>query len=171
MDPEPADTALAKIPGTTTSGFTVHEPGDRQNDPRAGDPKYIYLEKDRDAVRLTGPVFEFDTTAARPGWLFVEDPTIESFLWGPNPWDDGLRITVNPHLQFELEMTDFELEGWPVAEIELAWKPGVGVESHIVFLGNGEPGVVHELRIIAILDGERSQPTEPVWIEVREPLP
>src|SRR5688500_16958593 len=45
------------VPGMDIAGYTVHEVADLQNHPDAGEPWYIYLDYQEDAVRLPGPTF------------------------------------------------------------------------------------------------------------------
>lgn len=155
-----------ETPGVTADGYEVYDPDELRDDPRAGDPSYIFLDYGVDAVRLPGPAFA--VAAEDLDSLFViEDPSVDSYQWGDELWEDGIAVTVNPRLRFELKIEDYEDEVTPLAEVSLI-DTGDAIESEFVIIANGRDGVAHNLEITAWIDGEQAgDPTPPVTIEMR----
>ena len=142
------------------TGFTVYEADARRNDPRAGEPSYVYLQAGVDAVRLPGPVVR-DVT---PSSLFV--------LENPGVVEDatGFTVTVNGRLGYRVAIDDFEDE-ISLARVELVRRGDV-ITSSFIFPGRaGEPyggGVAHGLTIQAVVYGAAAGlPTGPVTVEAR----
>tara|TARA_R110002096_G_scaffold16898_1_gene57580 strand:- start:23058 stop:23906 length:849 start_codon:yes stop_codon:yes gene_type:complete len=148
-----------------TNGLLVFDPDDKRNDPRAGDPSYIYLLLDKEAVRLTGPslagqsedLFEFRSPSV--------EVRIETVPEGQHAI--GMDVVVNERLTYQFTIDDFEDEGSLIGSASLTLLNGT-MQSEFVFAALGSPGVAHDLTIQAIIDGvPTGAATAPVTIETR----
>ena len=167
-DPEPAQTGdrlEVPMPGVSADGFTIYEIEELQNDPRAGDPAYVYLDYLEDAVRMPGPSFAL-ADEDRHSIFVAGEITVESYLWGDEAWEDGLRITVNDRLHFDMKIEDFEEEVSPLAQVDMTLDDGV-VDTSFIMLGNGHDGVAHAIVTTVVIDGTPGASSGPYTLEMR----
>lgn len=149
--------------GPTDDGWTVWDPADRQNDPRAGEPWYVYLLIGVDAVALPGPVLAVDDATAAE--LLTGDGESATWTVGDESYA-GLTVRVNDRLGYRFDIDDFEDEVSPI-RVDLTHEGGA-IHSRFVFAADGTDGVAHDAVARAILDGVESDPTDPWTLEARE---
>jgi len=147
-------------PALSLDGYTTYPPAKKQNDPRAGEPSYVYLAAGSEGVVIPGP--EVPSGAAP---FVLASPSI-ALVGQRETSADGYDVTVNPQFHYAVSIFDFEYEV-SLARVELCESGGV-IRSQFVFLGNpGASGVAHDIAITAAAGTTMAGPTTPVTVEVR----
>jgi hypothetical protein len=150
-------------PRVSLNGYSIYNASAKQNDPRAQDPEYIYLVIDQDAVRLTGPHISASDGINVNELFFVENPTFRFINRRPYS-ADGIRVTVNPRLVYEIYAKDYEFEV-KLARVKLIKQDG-RLKTRFVFAAMGD-GVSHAMQISVRVDGTRIRTAPPFTIEAR----
>jgi hypothetical protein len=147
-------------PDVSLEGFTIHQPEDRMSDPRAGEPEYVYLVADEDAVEMDGPTITQDDGLDVQSLFIVDDPRIVDTMIRETPFE----IILNDQLLYRVVIDDFEDE-IDLAKVDLTLMDGE-VRSEFVFVGVGR-GVAHDVTICAVVEDEIIRCSEPLSIESR----
>jgi hypothetical protein len=144
-----------------TLDYTVYEPQEKQNNPAAGDPSYVYLAIGREAVRLgANPVQDKTPSLFYPDRAAITKTAV------------GFVVRLNDRLSYVVEIDDFEGE---VALSQVALRrveaPGLtNLESSFIFTAQGGccgGGVAHSLTIRPVVDGVPGGRSTPYSIESR----
>jgi hypothetical protein len=147
-------------PSVSLDGTTQFRPEEKQNNPQAGEPSYVYLAAGREAVVLRGP----DVPNAA-GLFALESPSI-ALVGASATSADGYAVIVNPTFRYQVAIDDFEYEV-ALAQVDLCQQGGV-IESQFVFRANPDAsGVAFDIIITASAGSAISGPTSPVTVEVR----
>jgi len=146
-------------PSAPLTGYTEFLPEQKQNNPQAGEPSYVYLAAGSEAVVVRGP----DVTGS--GLFVLSSPSIS--LVGKRYFSaDGYTVIANPQLRYDVAIDDFEYEV-ALSKVELCESAG-HLESRFVFRGNpGASGVAFDISIGATAAGKTFGPSAPVTVEVR----
>ena len=147
-------------PAVSLDGYKTYSPAQKQNNPAAGEPFYVYLAAGSEGVVIPGP--EVPSGAAP---FVLASPSI-ALVGQRETSADGYNVTVNPQFHYAVSISDFEYEV-SLARVELCENGGV-IRSQFVFLGNpGASGVAHDIAITAAAGSTMAGPTAPVTVEVR----
>jgi hypothetical protein len=140
---------------TKTQFYT---PGERKDDPRAGEPEYIYLVESCEGVMVPGP----SLAGSEIDQLFVLDgASIAEQAGEPN---QVYRVSVNSRLAYNVLIEDYEGE-IALSRVELT-KSEDDIDSTFYFAAVGD-GVAHDAMACVVLDGEKGDSSDPVTIESR----
>ena len=151
-------------PRVSLHGYTIYKASEKVNDPRAQDPTFIYLIINQDAVRLTGPYLSV-ADAVNVNELFVVDnPKIQYINRRPYS-ADGIRVTVNAHLVYELYATDYEYEV-KLARVKLRKENGM-LKTRFLFAATSD-GVAQDMQISVLVDGVKIRTATAFTIESRQ---
>ena len=174
------DQPIADIPAGTTpagcvplvvsdstvslDGIPLFWPAEKTNNPKAGDPTYVYLEAGREGVVLHGPNIP-DTAGAFA--LQSQSIDLMSSSVDPDALPLGYRAIINHDFGYMVAIDNFEKEV-SLARVELCQQSG-SFTSQFVFLANpGASGVAQNITITAAAHSTTiSAPTSPVTVEVR----
>ncbi len=151
-------------PAQSLSGYLIMSASAYQNDARAGDPSYAYLDAGKDAVTLPGQAAAYDASSiSAAGAQITTCMNAESACLG----QDGYRVQVNSELAYVVVIDDWE-EEIALGEVELCLSNGT-LSSQFVFAGIAGlwGGGVTSVRIIAVLKGVAATATSPVQVEAR----
>jgi hypothetical protein len=143
--------------GLDLDEWSIWEPEDRKNDPRAEDPSYVYLVTDQDGVVLTGPPI------ADAGLFYLDNPYVNDLSTS----FQGFEVTFNPRLTYRVDISDYEYE--VVATYASLIREGGTLYPRIIVVAAGDAGgVAHDVRVTAYVDGQQaSESTAPLTIEAR----
>jgi hypothetical protein len=157
--PGTAVVVLENGPGTL-DGEQVYRAADRQGDPRAQDPAYVYLARGHDAVALAGPSFPADSALAQAG-------DGAGFSWADVAplFTDVMTVRVNARLAYSVSFDDYEDEV-TLARVEV-WSDNDRIVSCFIFASHDGDGVVHDVTIAGKVDGAPRSRTGALSIEVR----
>jgi hypothetical protein len=151
-------------PTVSTDGIPLFWPAEKTNNPKAGDPTYVYLEAGSEGVVLLGP-----NVSDGAGLFALQSQSIDLMPSSVDPDAPplGYRAIINHDLGYEVAINDFEMEV-SLAQVELCQQSG-SITSQFIFLANpGASGVAHDITITAIAHSTTiSAPTSPVTVEVR----
>lgn len=150
-------------PGVNLEEYTIWEPEERLNDPRAQDSTYVYLVIGKDAVKISGPLIFSQDGIEIENIFKLEDEGIEII----NPQEyyaDGFEVIVNSRLSYSISIIDFEYE-INLGQVTLI-KEEDAIRSECIFAATGD-GVAHHLIITAVVNGDNIRSTTPVTIEAR----
>jgi hypothetical protein len=147
-------------PDAKLDGVALFQPAQKQGDPRAGEPWYVYLAAGTEGVILPGP-----TVTAADG-LLVTGASSLSLVGARQYSADGYHVVVNPSLAYDVAIDDFEYEV-TLARVELCPKDG-SIESWFIFVGNpGASGVAHTITVGATTTSKVTALQPAVTVEVR----
>ena len=151
---------LITDPAAPLDGYALFSPDEKRNNPNAGEPFYVFLAAGSEAVVIDGP-----PVASAPGLFTLANPGI-ALVGARETSADGYHVTVNPRLQYDVSIADFEAEV-ALARVELCEKDRT-INSRFVFRGNpGASGVAFDITIVGTAGTTVSPPTDPVTVEVR----
>lgn len=152
--------AVVSNPDAKLDGVALFQPAEKQGDPRAGRPSYVYLAAGKEGVILPGP-----TVTAADGLLITGTSSLS--LVGAGQYSaDGYHVVVNPSLAYDVAIDDFEYEV-TLARVELCPKDG-SIESWFIFVGNpGASGVAHAITVGATTTSKVTALQPAVTVEVR----
>jgi hypothetical protein len=157
-------TLVIDDPVEPLDGYTLFSPDEKQNNPNAGEPFYVFLAGGSEAVVIDGP-----TVPSAPGLFTLDRPVIA--MVGATPFSgDGYVVLANSGLRYDVAIADFEYEV-ALARVELCEKDHA-ISSRFVFRGNPVGniffgGVAHDITITGTVRGATTAPTTPVTVEVR----
>jgi hypothetical protein len=157
-----ASRELAVSGAPDIDGWALWNPDERLDDPRAGDPGYVYLVIGEDAVLLPGPTVVVDDATAAA--IFGDGTASVSWAVTDETYF-GLDVVVADVLTYHFSIEDFENEVSPV-RVELE-RFGDEVHSRFVLAADGTDGVAHAATVAATLHGATTEPTGPWTIESR----
>jgi hypothetical protein len=147
-------------PAVPLDGIALFSPEQKQGNPEAGDPSYVYLAAGKEGVILPGPSV---TTPA--GTLATESAAI-TMVGVRSTSADGYDVSVNASLKYHVSIDDFESEV-ALAHVELC-EQGGEIQSWFVFVGNpGASGVAHRITMTATTTTKVTALQPPVTVEVR----
>lgn len=148
-------------PTVSTDGIQLFWPAEKTNNPKAGDPTYVYLEAGREGVVLLGPNVPDST-----GYFALQAQAIKFMVSGPDPSPVGYLVFINQDFGYTVAINDFEMEV-SLARVELC-QQSESITSQFAFLANpGASGVAHDITITAAAHSTTiSGPTSPVTVEV-----
>jgi len=155
---------VVSSPAVSTDGISLFWPAEKMNNPKAGDPTYIYLEAGREGVVLHGPNVP-DTSG--PFALQSQSIDLMTSSVDPDASPLGYRAVINQDFGYMVAIDDFEMEV-SLARVDLCQQSG-SITSQFVLVANpGASGVARDLTITAAAHSTTiSAPTSPVTIEVR----
>jgi hypothetical protein len=152
-------TLVIADPAASLDGYSRFVPDEKRNNPSAGDPSYVYLQRGTEAVVIAGP-----DVASASGLFTLVNPSID-LIGATESSADGYTVAVNSQLGYRVAIDDFEYEV-TLARVELSEVSQV-IQSRFVFSANSTAsGVAHDITITA----SGAQPlsaTAPVTVEVR----
>jgi len=151
-------------PTVSLDGIPLFWPAEKTNNPKAGDPTYVYLEAGREGVVLHGPNIP-DTAGAFT--LQSQSIDLMSSSVDPDALPLGYRAIINHDFGYMVAIDNFEKEV-SLARVVLCQQSG-SFTSQFVFLANpGASGVAQNMTITAAAHSTTiSAPTSPVTVEVR----
>lgn len=144
----------------SSAGYKLFSPAEKQNNPAAGEPSYVYLAAGSEGVIIDGPAVP---SSAAP--FVLAKPSV-ALVGKRDTSADGYDVTVNEQLHYAVSIQDFEYEV-ALQRVEIC-QSGSALQSRFVFLGNpGASGVAHDIAITAAAGTTMAGPTAPVTVEVR----
>ena len=154
-----------QLPGSSLDGFTVYEPDELRNDPRAGDPSYVFLDQGRDAIYVRAapvPLAQAATLTLGGGAR-----AMYPHQWGDNAWDQGVMLDMDEHVRYVIEADDFENEFGvhDEVDVEIAGETATPV---LILVGSGAGGVAQDVAIRIIVDGVAGERSPAFAVEVRD---